>query len=695
LLFTPTPISLVIAVSALVSVFTAFASWQRRQTRGGMYFAMAMVAMSVYVIAAGLDYAAVTTPLKILFAKVEALDYNDALAFLAAFTFFYAGHENALKNFWVRIFLIFIPQINILLAWTNELHGWYWSAFFNNPQATYNVVFVHGPAFLWASITGYLFLMLIAANLFYVARTGARLARRQSGLLLLSLVIAAASNLLYLFDIFNLPGVDWDPITSSFTSLLFLTALYRTGFMDLVPVARNTVVENLPDSILVLDEKNRLADFNLAAKTIFALRQADLWKPVSEVMAGWPEMLAALSSYGERPQEIVTGVGARVFELRQILLTDQLGGSTGHLLMLRDFSERVRIEEALRISEEKFYKAFHAGPEAILITNLADGRILEVNESFCRLTGFSRQEALVSSTRDLDLWVNPADRAELVKEMQRSGILHDREYQIRKKSGDILTASLAADTIHLHGETHIISTLIDITYRKQVETLLLTSQIKQAAAEERLRVARSLHDSVSQSIHSLVFFSETLDALIERGSYERARQVTRQLQQSARQAHKETRLLLFDLQSAIPERRIDLVHDLDERLTRVERYTGIRADLVQDGELLDCPEELIENLYWIANEALNNILKHARAHSLRVTLSFKPAAVFLEILDDGIGFDPLKAQNGLGLNIMRARAEQTGGELTIQPGPSGGTLLQLRIDKKGFEHEPYQDIDRR
>ncbi len=142
----------------------------------------------------------------------------------------------------------------------------------------------------------------------------------------------------------------------------------------------------------------------------------------------------------------------------------------------RDITVRKGMEAALRESEEKFSKAFHSSPDAILISRARDGRLLEVNDSFCRLTEYSREEALGSSPLALSLWANPADEERCYTALLAQNRVRDLEFEFRTKSGVILDCLYSGELIDLTGETHILSVVRDITERKQALEILRRSE---------------------------------------------------------------------------------------------------------------------------------------------------------------------------------------------------------------------------
>ncbi|MBN1122984.1 MAG: GAF domain-containing protein [Anaerolineae bacterium] len=137
-----------------------------------------------------------------------------------------------------------------------------------------------------------------------------------------------------------------------------------------------------------------------------------------------------------------------------------------------DMTRRQQVENALALSEEKFSKAFHSSPDAILISRLSDGTLVEVNEGFCRLTGYSREEALSSSAINLGIWDNLKDREQVVADLLKNQRIHDHEYSFRTKAGRLLHCLYSGEIIDLSGEAHILSVVRDISERKRAEDVV-------------------------------------------------------------------------------------------------------------------------------------------------------------------------------------------------------------------------------
>jgi signal transduction histidine kinase len=215
---------------------------------------------------------------------------------------------------------------------------------------------------------------------------------------------------------------------------------------------------------------------------------------------------------------------------------------------------------------------------------------------------------------------------------------------------------------------------------REAQAQVVEQQRTLAKVEERQHMARDMHDSVNQSIHSLAMFSETLIVLLRKQRVQDAETVAERIQEGVQQALKEIRLLLYKAQSPLADQNMDLIEALEERLNMVERRVSIRADIVhRHNALARCPAAWTENLYWITMEALNNTLKHAQARSVTITLEEAEGYLCLNIADNGAGFDSQRTQaGGFGLRSMRERAALLGGILAVTSELGSGTRVEFK-----------------
>ena len=216
-----------------------------------------------------------------------------------------------------------------------------------------------------------------------------------------------------------------------------------------------------------------------------------------------------------------------------------------------------------------------------------------------------------------------------------------------------------------------------------IEHARLQKQAEQLAVlQERERLARELHDSVTQSLYSTNLYGKAAALALAAGKHEAAAGYLQEVQETAQEGMRDMRLLIFQLHP--PELETEgLAAVLQARLAAVETRAGLHTDFRVEGERR-LPIAIEEELYWIAQEALNNVLKHARAHRVTVGLHYTGASVSLEVNDDGIGFDPLapgfEGRGGVGLRSIRERVARAGGRLTHESKPGEGTRVRVEVN---------------
>jgi len=203
-----------------------------------------------------------------------------------------------------------------------------------------------------------------------------------------------------------------------------------------------------------------------------------------------------------------------------------------------------------------------------------------------------------------------------------------------------------------------------------------------AVMEERSRLARELHDSVSQSLYSLTLFAETGRQLVEKGDLENLRICFAEIVSSSQVILKEMRLLMFDLRPAALEEE-GLLGALRKRLDSVEQRSGVKSELIVTGEeKLSAVME--EGLYRIAQEALNNSLKYSSAQNVMIKINISGEMIEMEVIDDGVGFEDktILDKGGMGLTNMQERAAKLGGTLNISSTPGKGTNISFKVKQK-------------
>lgn len=292
---------------------------------------------------------------------------------------------------------------------------------------------------------------------------------------------------------------------------------------------------------------------------------------------------------------------------------------------------------------------------------------------------------------NVKLAILPFDEVAVFDDSVKTTPLHPEKtlMQLRSETGSLRQMVEVQEQVVVEQSERIESVMVEL--RQQAEQLVrintdLESQIREneilrqqaaekAILEERNRLARDLHDSVTQSLYSLTLFAEASQRLVNSGDFERANGYLTQVGETAQQALKEMRLLVYELRPVALE-EVGLIGALQQRLDAVEGRAGVATQLLVN-DIIELPPTVEEALYRVAQEALNNTLKHANASAVTVQVAIEADYVRLFIKDDGCGFDlPSAASSGgMGLRSIRERCEGLGASLEITSNERSGTQI--------------------
>ena len=377
-------------------------------------------------------------------------------------------------------------------------------------------------------------------------------------------------------------------------------------------------------------------------------------------------------------------------------------------LAVRDITDRKHAEEKLRVSEEKFSKAFHLGPDVIAITSMEEGRFIEVNDNFLRLTGFARQEVIGRTSVELGLWANPKDRRQIVALLNRSGKARDLEVRVCIKSAELRTVQVSAHSIELSGQLCMITIIRDVTERRALEVQLREAQKMEAVG----RLAGGVAHDFNNLLVGILGYSELLKKkLADQSSLLR---MANEINFAAMRARDLTsRLLALSRRQLLQPAVLDLnaLVRQCERLLRPIIGEDVRVVLRLDpkiGSVKADPaqlEQVILNLALNARDAMprggtlsletSNI--QADAALARQHPGLIPGAyVRLQVADTGHGITPdvmprifepffttkeLGKGSGLGLSTVYGVVKQSGGCVTGSSEPGNGAAFGIYLPR--------------
>jgi PAS domain S-box-containing protein len=456
------------------------------------------------------------------------------------------------------------------------------------------------------------------------------------------------------------------------------------------------LVENSPDVVFSTDAEGRYTYYSETVENLTGYRPGDLvgthFASIID-LDSFPEAAEAWQAFVDHPTQMQVHRfalrdrdGHQVpVEVNAIGMTNVDGSFAGIHGSARDVRERERLERELRDSEERYRFLVENSPDVVFSTD-AEGNFSYLSETIERMTGHTPAELVgghfsrIVDERTLPLAVERWNA--LVAEPEREQVarldlIHrdGRRVPVEVSSvGTLFEGRFAG----IHGSTR------DVSERERLEQDLRSQAGELASSQERAHLARELHDSVTQALFSMTLVTRTTELLVDRDPAA-AKEKLGSLRDLQREALAEMRALIFELRPGNIEQD-GLLPALKTHTAALQGRIGL--PIVVTSNLAErLPIGIEEVLYRISQEALHNIVKHAAAR--QVTLSIEDAGgsgLRLRIVDDGKGFDAASVPDGhLGLAGMRARAEKMGATLTVSSQPGSGTTIEVSLPEDAID----------
>ncbi|WP_151191821.1 histidine kinase N-terminal 7TM domain-containing protein [Desulfotomaculum copahuensis] len=555
--------------SALTTLLLAGYARRNRSVRGAVPFMMTMLLVTLWSLAYALEITANGLPAKLFWAAVQYPAYAFAPVAWLVMVLQFTGRER-----WPAgprlLLLMLVPAVTVLLAWTNSWHTLVYRHDALDSAGAFPVLDrTYGPWFWVHAAYSYslnLFSLFLLAGLL---RSRAALYREQALCLSGGMLVVIVVNALYIFDLTPNPRYDPTAVFFSISGLIIAWGLFRYRLFDIVPAARDRVIEEMADGLIVLDIRERVVDLNPAARRITGLAPGrGAGRTAADLFAAWPALAECCRRQTDGHCEISTGGDGRHYEVYCLPLHNAAGVKNGRLIVIRDISERR-----------------------------------------------AAQEQLMSQQRML------------------------------------------------------------------------------AALQERERLARDLHDNLSQVLGYVNMQAGAVHGLLQDGLTAEAAAGLARLGEVARQAHAEAREYIQGIRGT-PRGGSDFFTALRARLQRFEQNHGLTVKLAVAKDL---PPDLFApaagtQLTRILQEALTNVRKHAGAKTVKITFVRRGGRIRISITDDGRGFDvnapAPDGGSGFGLGIMRERAQEAGGILRIESVPGRGTRVTVDMP---YPEEEFRD----
>ena len=332
--------------NTIICLVLAFLVLARRVKPGGVTFGLLMFSLAAWSLAAALEDGSIDFAFKYTCSKLSYFGIATAPALLLMFALDYSRHSK-----WLRsknlILLWIIPIISIGMAFTNEKHLLLWSSVLPSPGTEGEILIYSHGIYFWVHVAFSYACILMATIL--IVRTALLFPKRyrlQAFIFFFASIIPWIGNMIYITGLSPTNGLDVTPLSFSLSAIILGWSIFRSQLFGMIPIARDMVVENISDGVLVLDNKNQILDMNpAAAKLIFSEKEPLLGRKVEEVLKDYPDILSKFRGVQEGRVEIELRTQPPKFlDVNITPLLDQRGQLNGRVFILRDVTDRKKTE---------------------------------------------------------------------------------------------------------------------------------------------------------------------------------------------------------------------------------------------------------------------------------------------------------------------------------------------------------------
>lgn len=502
------------------------------------------------------------------------------------------------------------------------------------------------------------------------------------------------------------------------------------------------LVDNAMDAIFLADQDGRLVDANDQACRQLGYTYEELMAAhVCDVdAAATPESYSGLvCSLGDTNSAVISGMHRRkdgsTFPVEIRVTAFKERGQTFLLGIARDITERIKADERLRQSEAKFVHLFQSSPDAIFLVQLESELIREVNEACVRVYGYSREELLGRTTKDVGIFKNQRDSDSVLAELRNGRGVRNLEVEMRHKDGKALICLMSSEALSIEEDAYSLNVCHDVTEQKKIQEVMIQSEKMISVGGIAAGIAHEINNPlgiVLQASQNLVTrtrpdFPKNLEVardigldleLLDRYMKERKLHVfIEDIREAGKRAAFIVRNMLDFSRRSESERRLCSMRDIAEKslslagsdydLKKNYDFKRIRVEILQEGDipLVFCSETEIEqvflNLFRNSAQAISDSAKPVQNPRISVRISSAGDWVHIEIDDNGPGipqevqrriFEPFfttkKPGEGTGLGLSVSYFIITrghGGRIYAATNEEGGTRFTIELPITGVQ----------
>jgi signal transduction histidine kinase len=692
--------SVLFLATSLVSFFVAVLAWQRRSVKSSRELAWLMIAAGIGAFWIIFETAAHTMTEKIFWSKLEYIGGVTTPVLFLIFVLRFTGKDKfiSVKNI---LFLFVVPAITLALTLTNEKHRLIWTGFSAISAKTNLMEYEHGIGF-WIGYIAYTYLLLIFSTKYLISFviSHRNTFRSQGMVVLIGGLLPWIVSIVYLTGSNPVPGLDLAPVSIVLSGMLAAFAIFNFRFLDLLPVARETLVETLPDGILALDGLNRIQDINEAAKSFLGIRNKRiLGLPVEFSGASEAKLLKAVIE--KNSVDLIEIAGFPENKTYSLIKKDIKNQQGSRLVIIRDISGRAEAEKALLESESQKAAILRAIPDLLFVFN-NKGEYLDIYTNDDAKLIMPREHLIGKTISDLFPSEIAKGASEAFTKSYQTSELVEFSYSLEINGR---TEFYEARIVQA-SEGKVLAIVRDITQRKHVEMELIKAK-EQAEESDHLKSAflSNMSHEIRTPMNGILGFTELLKMPDLTGE---------QQQEYIRVIRKSGNRLLGIINDIIDISKIESEQmkvsisaiNINEQLKYLYDFFRQEADQkklqISFISPLASGEALIKTDKVKINAILTNLIKNAIKFTSEgsIEFGFEIKEEFLEffVKDTGTGISQEQKEfifkrfrqgsesynreyegAGLGLSISKAYVEMLNGRIWVESEPGKGSVFYFTI----------------
>lgn len=612
--------------SGTVMVVLALYSLRYRSYPPAIPYSILMFAAAYWAFNYAMELSTSTLSLKIILQEIRHI----VVPFIGVIELWlviaFIGREQWLRKRYLLPFLI-IPLGIAILALTSQYHTLFrynYSVDLTGPVPF--LLFQDGPGYMINLLYTYLLMITAWILLILGERESHKFYHYQKWLVFCALITPVIGSVIFEFGLSSLHGFNPAPSLFWVSGIIYAIAFFRYGFLDLIPVGRSRVIDNLNIAIIILDSELRIVDVNPAAEKLFNTSSSKaIGKHLDMITPEWTDLLTFVDNQSPDMRDLYlkTSYGEQIFEGIHSSLRSKSGEIEGWIITLIDKTYQKRLERELKKSEKKYHLLFENVPIGIGIAT-PSGMILEANRAAEMITGYNHGE--LTSLNLVTMYVHPGEREQLVSLAQEQRQVVDYELPLKRSDGSLYSGLLNIVHSNLDEQEVNFITLRDVTEQKNAEESLHESNQKL-----RLLTGLTRHDiinqvNVVQLLHELALESSDLTEIYEYLS---------KAQEAGDQIEKTIGFTREYEDFGIVSSGWQPVHQIIES-AKTEVLLG---DVILDNQI---PDELLVYADPIIRKVFTTLMENAIRHGERITSiqicgNICKNDLIITCIDDGVG----------------------------------------------------------